>query len=619
MNRAIYIRMGTLYKVSFLVFLVLCMLIGGIKTYAANTSEPTDHFVSEAEAEGEGSKDTRSDPEIRYIYTTKEIVDNRTFDMPIVINGSGELLIINSATVTILQIADNDLYITVKDNGTLHLRNGGLQSNYAITINLEGTGKIILEENSELKISTLNARGSSKVHLSSSTLTPGIGGLVVNINDNANLELIDSMILGANKVSARDRSTILLKNSDIDSTEFNISCKDFTITSNQNFGEMIIEHSDNFYISGSIVTGLEVNSCTTMDIFSQSKLYNSKMDKIDKLEITNSDIVNVEINEIGSILNIHNSDISGLDIITCSNLKIYDSNIQNFKMRHFSNQIEVYDSVVEVSSFLPKKIMISESVFDCTEKQFTNLTRASTFEALNSSFSLPLQVMGTTEAHLTNCSTNGITPPLVKVYDDALVNIYWWFEVQVLDVDAKPLPEVAVSVYSFWKETKIAEGSSNDEGKVAFKLLGNVIDKNGWRSGENESYFTRGLYEDDHVQNNTGIYMEKNQIAFLQFVIAAEKSKEKEQAIDINTVIGIIIFIIIFILIGLSLTRNSKNNGGGRGSEPRAGRSKDRGSSRSNKDKIGKRSGHSDSSSIKSHLSHDWSESMSGLPPKELK
>jgi hypothetical protein len=309
---------------------------------------------------------SRSDNGIWYIYDQKVINDNRTLDRPIVINTSGELLIRNNALFEMRQNYDYHRNITIKNNGTLRLHKATVESNKPLQITIEDNGRVILENNSILKAKRINVNEESLLKLSQSTLFPGVGGLTITITDKSSLDLTSSSINNADIVSAKDKSYLRIKDSEIDSKKFDISCKEITITSNKVFRDMKVDRVEYAYILGSTVNNLDIESCAFLRISQGSKIIDSTFDDLNEVDIVGSTLQNLQINEIDSTLTIQNSyNVSNVNVKNCTTLKIYNSRLNNFNLEHFSYFIDIKDSTIEQCSILPEKIHIYNSIFKC--------------------------------------------------------------------------------------------------------------------------------------------------------------------------------------------------------------------------------------------------------------
>ncbi|WP_455391529.1 hypothetical protein, partial [[Eubacterium] cellulosolvens] len=171
------------------------------------------------------------DPNTWYIYTSRIIQDNRSVEMPIIINSSGELAVKSSATLELIQKHDYQRNITVKDNGTLRLQAGKLVSNYALRVELFDNGRVIIEKGSELQVTSIVANDNSVTRISSGTLTSGIGGLVIQITGDSTLKLIEGSITNADAFKAAGNSNIELQNGTIKTKNFDINCNELKIIS----------------------------------------------------------------------------------------------------------------------------------------------------------------------------------------------------------------------------------------------------------------------------------------------------------------------------------------------------------------------------------------------------
>ncbi len=518
------------------------------------------------------------EPDIWYIYTSKKIVENISIELPIVINSSGELRIRDSATFELLQKYDHQRNITIKNNGTLRIQKGTLQSNYALNICLEDNGKLIIEKSSELKASEINARNNAVIQVASSVISPGVGGLVIDIGDESSLELTDSSIINANKINAYGDSKLVIKQGFIDTDEFAISCKELSLISNPDFRDLKINSCKNIIIKDSKVTGLQVSSCgnlysytnttindSTINSLGSGKLSSAKIqklsiDSVDELELDGCNVNILKINEMVTDLKIRSSVISQLDIENCQNLETYDTHFDNSELRNSLDIVVFHSSTVEHCSIFPLAIKIYDSTIIGNEAELNDLTRGRRLDAYNSSFNAPLHFTGTSEAYLINCSTLGENPPKVIVEEDAKIYIYWWLEVQVLDNKSKPLPDVTVTVCDFITNARKEEGISDQNGQVKFALLANTIMKSGWNTKNNKSYFVKGQYNGHSKENETGIWMRENTKSYLEFKdVKPEKAKPKP-LFTAETITGILIFIVIIILIALSLVSGKKPN-----------------------------------------------------------
>jgi hypothetical protein len=558
-------------------------------------------FISVSAESGVDDYDSRSDgidfddPDIWYISDLKEIQQNITFELPIIINSSGVLRIRNSITLQLLQNYDFERNITVKDNGTLNLRAGSLTSNFALNIFLKDTGKLIVEKGSELQATKIVAQDSSLIRISSSIISAGKGGLKIDISKDSSIELIESVIYDADKFSAYGNSNVELRNGTINTKEFAINCNELRLISNYNLKDLIVSSARKLYIENSKVTGLQVDACNELYTSTNSKIYDStiksiisgkisssevknlRFNSIDELEIVGSQVNILKINTMVTNLIIKYSDISQLDIERCERLKTYNSHLDNSKLKSSLSLVEFYSSEVEHCSIYPIEVKIYDSIIVGNEKELNDLTNSYRFEAYNSDFNSPLHFTGNSEAHLINSSTLNQIPPKVIVDDDAKVYIYWWLEVQVLDKHSKPLPETTVHVCDFITNKVKDTGISDEHGKVKFSLLANTITKNGWKTRNNKSYFIKGDYGALSTKNGTGIWMRDNTNSFLEFSDVKESKSKPKPFFTRDTIIGIFIFILIVILICVSLIkgrRSGKNGARASGRSPPSYRSR---------------------------------------------
>ncbi len=546
-------RMGTLRMGIIVTLLLMSLMISNIaaQVMLEPNSELTDSM----------SGNTRTENDIWYIYKLRIIPESKTFENTIIINSSGELRINNSARFELYQDYNLQRNITIKDNGTLRLKKGTLTSNKQLLIKLQDKGKLILEDESSLMAKIITANKNSGIQLFSSTISSGVGGLSITMYDESKLELIDSSIENADSVNAKDKSTIKIKNSKINSKSFGISCSELTLISNEDFKDLKVDSCENLFITDSTIKNMEVLSSNFMQISQKSRLLNSYLHNLNELLVEDSALLDVTIKEIDSTLIIKDSDnISDVEIENCTTLKISDTYIKNFNLAHYSYLIEIRNSIVEQSSILPKKIEIHNSEIKCKQDQLNVLTRANLLEAYNSSFNLPLHFSGTSKGELINCSTSGVTPPNVKVSDDAEVNIYWWLDVKVVDAQNKPLPEATVIVRDLITDELIMKGVTENDGKIKFKVLANTLTKKGWASIDNMAYVLEARYGKHRVEQNTGIWMNENRESQIQFKEVNKETKEPKPLLGTDTIIGIFIFLIVLILIGLSVTGKVKNN-----------------------------------------------------------
>jgi hypothetical protein len=559
--------MGNLKMGIFPLVLIMIVLASVLPGIGASEVESHDGISSNAESETNDNEQfessagsTRQDERIWYIYTKKEIYNKeRSYNYAIVINGSGEFFINNSAKVVIHQNYSHHRYITIKDNGILRLNKGTLVSNYGININLQDNGQLILEQKSDLNVTKIKAKDRSSVLLSSSNISPGIGGLDISISGQATLDLADSTINNADSVNAFENSKLKIRNGNIHSTTFGISCEELTLSANKDLDDLKVQRCEYGYILGSTVTGLEIDTCGFLRVSQKSKVIDSLIKNVKEVTVEDSTLRNVVIEQIETKMTIRNSNnISGVEIINCTTLNIQNSHLKKFNLEHFSNIIDISESKIEQSSILPKTINIYNSKFECAPHQLDILTRASLFDAYNSSFNQPLRFSGNSEAHLTNCTTSGKQLPETVVTNDALVSIYWWLEVQVLDSKEKPVPDVTVSILDFITNNKIDDDITDSEGKVKFRLLANIKTKDGWDTIDGKSYEVRGTLGKKSVEDNREILLEENKLVLLQFKNGKKKEKEDKPLLGTDAIIGIIIFIIVIILVVISLTGRSR-------------------------------------------------------------
>jgi hypothetical protein len=191
--------------------------------------------------------------------------------------------------------------------------------------------------------------------------------------------------------------------------------------------------------------------------------------------------------------------------------------------------------------------------------------------AYNSSFNDPLKFSGNSIANLVNCTTSGDIPPIVRVYNNAEVNLYWWLDVSVVDAQNIPLPNAEVSIHDYFSNEKITQGFADEFGRVKFKLLANSITKNGWETIENNSYFLKGKYEKyNEDRSKDPIWMEMNQESTLKFNNVNKKKEESKPLLSTEMITLIFIVLVIIILIGVTISgRSKRNNRNGRsGSKP---------------------------------------------------
>jgi hypothetical protein len=528
-------------------------------------------------------------PEIWYIYDLKEIQQNISFELPIIINGSGELLIKDSVTLELLQKYDYQRNITIKDNGTLHLRDSIFESNYALNIFLQDEGKIILEKNSGLQVTQIMARDTALIKLSSSVITSGVDDLEIDLRGASSLKLDKSKIVGVNNFKARENSKIEIRNGSIEAKEYNIDCKELKLISNPDLRDLQVTDVELLHIEDSSVSNLQVKACTKLTTGKSTKITDSNIDNIvngklsyaditdlrietvTNLDIIGSDVNILKINNLVVNLNIQSSEISQLDIERCDKLQTHNTHFDNSKLKSSMSLVEFYSSEIEHSTFYPEEVIIHDSIIIGNELELNDLTNARRMDAYNSTFNSPLHFSGFSEAHLINCSTLTEIPPKVIVDENARVYIYWWLEIQVLDNHSQPLPGVFLEVCDFITNNPQKLGISDEYGQAGFALLGNTISKDGWNTVNNKTYFVKGQFGALSKTNGTMILMNENTNSFLDFSEVKEKEKKEKEFFTLETIIGIIIFIVIIILIGFSLMRGGKSNSNSTGpSRPRS-------------------------------------------------
>ena len=253
------LKMGNIKMGIFQVFIITLVLVWTFSPVIAQNSNSDDVSLADGSSRMISSRQI-VDP--WYVHTYKIINESRTFEMNIIINGSGELKINNSATFDLSQQWDYQRNITVKDNGILHLEEkSSLISDHPVIILLQDNGQLILEGDSNLKVSRIIARGNSSVILRSSNILPGIGGLNINLGDRSKLELSDSNIINADIVEAYSDSKIKIFNSDIDASSYDISCEELMISSNPDFRNFDVNSCEDVIISDSTVAQLDIFSC----------------------------------------------------------------------------------------------------------------------------------------------------------------------------------------------------------------------------------------------------------------------------------------------------------------------------------------------------------------------
>jgi hypothetical protein len=361
------------------------------------------------------------EPDTWYIYTQKEILEDISFELPIIINGSGELVIRDTATFELLQEYNYQRNITIMNNGTLRLREGMLKSNFALNIYVQDKGKLILEKNSNIKVSKLYASDTSLIRLSSSTISPGVSGLEVDIQDQSTLELINGTINDADRFFSDTNSKLEIRNGMIYADSYAINSRELNLVSNTDFKDLKINSCDTITIQSSKVSSLDVTSCRllktsgnsvfinskirtlTTGILSSAEIDNLRFDTIDDLEITGCNVNIIKINIMVKNLKIINSAISQLDIEKCEKLETYNTNFDNSKLKSSLDLVEFHYSEVKHCSIFPEEVKIYDSVIIGNEEELNDLTHGNKFEAQNTSFNSPLRFTGTTEAYLTNC------------------------------------------------------------------------------------------------------------------------------------------------------------------------------------------------------------------------
>ena len=527
------------------------------------------------------------EPDIWYIYTPKEISQNISFELPIVINSTGELKVKSGSSLELIQKYDYQRNITVKDNGTLHVRSGTLYSNYCLNIHLEDNGRLIIENGGELKVTKLTATDNALIRLSSSMLSSGKGGFIIDISGKSTLELIESKIEGAEEFSAHENSKIKLRNGTIDSEKYAISCNEINLISNNDLQDLMVNSCERLTIHNSKVTGLNVITCNYMTSASNSKIIDSKinflgigrlssaeindlrLDDVNELEITGCKVNILKIHKMVKKLKILNSEVSQLDVENCQTLETYNTHFDNSELHSSLDLVEFHSSTIEHCSIFPLEIKIYDSIIIGNEDELNDLTRGRRLDAYNSSFNSPLHFTGTSSAHLINCSTLNEIPPKVIVDEDAKIYIYWWLNVQVLDNHSKPLSGASVSACDFITNNAIKTAQSDENGRVRFSLLANTITKKGWRTNDNKTYFVQGDYNGLFKMNGTLIKMDKNMESNLEFLEVKESKSKPQQFFTQESLIGIIIFILIIILVAYSFTsgkkpKNRSNNNRGR-------------------------------------------------------
>jgi hypothetical protein len=563
---------------------IMCLLLFGLTLGLVLTPEIAQS-LNESEISNENTRSVIN-PEIWYIYSLKELTENVTFELPIVINSSGELRIKNRATIELLQKFDFQRNITIKDNGTLRIKKSTLFSNRALYIKLMDTGKLIIEKGGEFKVTKVSAKGNSVIKIQGGKLSPGSGDLDIDLIDDATLNLDSGIIDNADRFSAMDNTKLELNNCSFTSKEYDISCAELKIASNAVITDLKIDSCKNINIYNSRLTGFEISSCENLNSYSSSEIINMNIESLGVATLTSSEIQNLRIDYVNDLslqscevnilkikekvtnLNIQNSDISQLDIEECKKLETYNTYFDNSELKSSTDQVVFHSSTIEHCTIFPLKLEIYNSEIIGNKDELNDLTRGQHLMAYNSSFNAPLHFTGTSQADLVNCSTLGTIPPKVIVDSDAQVNLYWWLDVQVLDNESKPLPNVLVTVHDFITNTKIKEGVSAEFGRVKFALLANTITKHGWNTKNNKSYFIRGNYDTLLKENGTGIWMKDNTNSILDFSEVKEESVKEETFFTPETITGILIFIIIVILIIFSLVsgRKSKNGKGKAGS-----------------------------------------------------
>jgi hypothetical protein len=532
-----------------------------------------------------GTKQSGSDT--WYIYESRTIVKDISIEQPVVINGSGELILKDGVTVEMFQKYDYQRNITIKDNGTLLLRNGNLESNLKFYIKLQGTGKLILERDSTLKVTQLVSTKNALVRILSSKLIPGKGGLLVEIGGESTLELDDGTITSAEEVYIKDEASLRLHDATIESEGYAISCKEVNLVSNPDLRNLKINSCQYLFIQNSNVTGLDVMNCDNFQSFVNTKIINSKIQslgngklssaditdltitKANKLEITNCNVNILKITNSVTNLQILSSDISQLDINECTKLETYNTNFDNSRLQSSLDEVNIYNSKVQHCLFFPEEINIYDSTIIGNKDELSDLTRGREMAAYNTSFNAPLHFTGTSNANLVNCSTIAEIPPKVIVEEDANVNIYWWLEVLVLDNGSDPLPGAKVQICDFFTNQVVDEQISNHKGMAVFALLGNSISKYGWNTKNNKSYFIKGTFGGIRADNSTGIWLSENSKAILELSQVKEEDKEDDAFLTSENFLWfLLIIILVIIVLGILAMGRS------RGSPPKTGKPK---------------------------------------------
>ena len=130
----------------------------------------------------------------------------------------------------------------------------------------------------------------------------------------------------------------------------------------------------------------------------------------------------------------------------------------------------------------------------------------------------------------------------------------------VVDAQNNPLPGATISIFDFLFDSKVTTGVSNYRGKIKFKLLGNTINKYGWKTPENNSYYILGTFEKHSAEDRGGTFMEENKVATIKFSSVNKKKEEQKPLISTETFIIILIIIIVLVLVWLSVAGRSKRN-----------------------------------------------------------
>lgn len=536
------------------------------------------------------TRGTRGEP--WYLNTTR-IFDSeqgdQVLDRDIIIYETGSLTI-KDITLTMDQSQNYQYKIQVKDSGKLKLENAILKSNFDFAIYVQDFGMVDLKKGSLLNITKLEIKGNSKVVIQNSIVENN--DLTIDQYDFSSLEMKQVSEIRCKTFQGEGSSSIKLDNSNIIAKNFIINCSKVEILNNNNVNDFEVISCLDFTISKSTVQNLKVANCRLVSLIDDTNVKNSLIDVATDIVIEDSKATNLTINYCTSELLLSRADIENLEALECGAVSI--TNNTNVRNSHISkcktltilgviyldsldvdqcqNTVSIISSTINHLKVTAPYTSIEESDIACDQEELDMLTQGTKFNALNSSFDVPLNFKGNTIANLISIDTNDKMPE-VNVSGNAIANIYWWLTINVIDNESNPLPGVEVNVHDFFTDEVINTSITNNDGIVRFALLGNVIKADGPQHSQNRSYVYRGVYQGFKAEDLRNTRMDTNrnrELLFGETLTPDDGDDKEDDELSLEGYIGIIIIVILVILIIITLAsrgggskKNSGNSSGG--------------------------------------------------------